>query len=187
MKIPHLLVPLFSSACAFSMMACTNGSGGGGAAAAANARAEAEAFKAAADQAALNAPVKSGEFTITITPDADATSANAIPVHILSLNATQVAQYKTMGADNYWKSPSGSAQSRVFGASGTRGSANFKVPSKDGADTVLIIAKLPPPSGGGDARIMEVPLKRTVPAEPGKPATQPPISVRLGSLGLLPN
>ena len=189
MKTARLSTLILSAGCVLALPSCFTGPGGGagGAAAAANARAEAQAFEAAAQQAALGAPIKSGEFVLTITPDTEAASANAIPVHVLSLNSAQVAQYKTMGADNYWKSPSGGAQTKVFGSSGSKGPANFKVPSRDGADTLLIIAKLPPTSGGGDARIMEVPLKRSGSGEPGKPSIQPPIHVRLSSLGLLPN
>ncbi len=147
----------------------------------------AQAAQAAAAAQAMAAPVKAGEFTLTITPDSDAASAHAIPVHVLSVSSGQATQYKVMGADNYWKSPSGGAQSRVFGTSGTGGTATFSVPSKEGADTIIIIAKLPPSAGGaGDARILEIPLKRQPGADPLKP-TAPPISVRLGRLGLLPN
>lgn len=184
-RISQLILP---ATLAVAICSCASPNGGPGSPAAqAAARAEAQAFKDATAQAELNQPIKSGEFSLIITPDTEAAAANAIPVHVLSLNAAQVAQYKTMGADNYWKSPSAQAQSKVFGSSGSKSSTTLKVPSRDGADTLLIIAKLPPPTGGGDARIMEVPLKRTVPADPVKKTPQPPIHVRLSSLGLLPN
>lgn len=144
------------------------------------------AEKDKAAQAAMNAPIASGEFSLTITPDGAASSAFAIPVHILSLRKEEVAQFKTLGADGYWKSPSGSASQRIFGSSGSTSSVTLAIPSRTGADTVLIIAKLPPTSGGGDARIMEVPLVRQAGNDPLRP-TAPPISVRLSRIGLLPN
>lgn len=182
-SVSRLILP---TACTLALVACAaKESPATKAAAEATVKAAAEASQQAAAQAALDAPTKSGEFTLTITPDSEAASANAIPVHVLSLNADQVSQYKTMGADNYWKAPSSQAQSRVFGSAGSKGSTTLKVPSRPGADTVVIIAKLPP-SSGGDARILEIPLKREAGTDPLKP-TAPRISVRLTSLGLLPN
>lgn len=186
MKLSRIRTFVLPAACLIALASCAS-PGGGGTTSAAAAKAEAQAFKDAAAQAELNLPIKANEFSLIITPDTEAAAANAIPVHVLSLNAAQVAQYKTMGADNYWKSPSGQAQTKVFGSSGSKGPSTIKVPSRDGADTLLIIAKLPPPAGGGDARIMEVPLKRSAPADPVKKGPQPPIHVRLSSLGLLPN
>lgn len=186
MKTIFVSRPILSSACILALAACApQESPVAKAAAEATVKAAADASQQAAATAALEAPTKAGEFTLTITPDSAVASANAIPVHVLSLTADQVMQYKTMGADNYWKAPSSQAQSRVFGSSGSKGATTLKVPSKPGANTVVIIAKLPP-SSGGDARILEVPLKRQPGADPLKP-TSPPVSVRLTSLGLLPN
>lgn len=187
MKTSRFITLAVSTACIQLLVSCGGESESARAAQAATVKAANDASAAAAAQAALAAPTKSGEFTLTITPDSEAASANAIPVHVLSVSADQVSQYKTMGADNYWKSPSGAAQKRVFGASGTTSSATFSVPSRPGADTIVIIAKLPPSSGAsGDARIMEIPLKRQPGADPLKPEA-PRINVRLSSLGLLPN
>lgn len=164
---------------------------GGGSAAEAAAAAAAEKAKteaAAAAAAALAAPIKESEFRLTITPDEGARSAFAIPVHVLSLSKDEAARYRTLGADNYWKAPSGSAEPRVFGKEKANGPQTINVPFKDGADTILIIAKLPPAEagGGGDARIMEIPLVRQAGADPLKPVAAP-ISVRLTRIGLLPN
>lgn len=155
-------------------------------AAAALQKAAETAEKEKAAQAAMAAPITPGEFSLTITPDDNAKSAFAIPVHILSLRKEEVAQYKALGADGYWKSPSGSAAERIFGSSGSKGTVTLGVPSRAGADTILIIAKLPPTAGGGDARMMEVPLVRQAGTDPLRPTT-PAISVRLSRIGLLPN
>jgi hypothetical protein len=187
MKTSRVLTLAVSTAILQLLTSCGGESESARAAQAATVKATADASAAAAAQAALTAPVKSGEFTLVITPDSDAAAANAIPVHVLSVSSDQVSQYKTMGADNYWKSPSGAAQKRVFGSSGTTSPATFSVPSRPGADTIVIIAKLPPSSGAsGDARIMEIPLKRQPGSDPMKPVA-PKINIRLSSLGLLPN
>lgn len=186
MKTSRVLTLAAASVCAHLLVSCGGESETARAAQQATIKAASDASAAQAAQAALDAPIKAGEFTLTITPDSEAASANAIPVHVLSVSSDQVSQYKTMGADNYWKSPNSAAQKRVFGTSGSTGSATFSVPSRPGADTIVIIAKLPPSAGGGDARIMEIPLKRQAGADPLKP-TAPKINVRLGSLGILPN
>ncbi|MDB6079292.1 MAG: hypothetical protein JWO82_3039 [Akkermansiaceae bacterium] len=192
MKTSNLL--LLTGVCVLGLSSCAGGGAGPGGqvpimSPAAQAAQEAMTVKAAADanaQAAIGAPIKAGEFSLTIYPDAEAASANAIPVHVLSMKADQVGQYKVMGADNYWKSPGGGAEQRVFGASGSKGPTTMKVPSRDGQDTILIIAKLPNTGGGGDARMMEIPLKRQPGIDPKMPVANP-ISVRLGRQGLLPN
>jgi hypothetical protein len=192
MKTSNLL--LLTGVCVLGLSSCAGGGGGPHAqvpimSPAAQAAQDAMTVKAATDatsQAALNAPIKAGEFSLTIYPDSDAASANAIPVHVLSMKADQVSQYKVMGADNYWKSPSGGAEQRVFGQSGTKSASTMKVPAREGQETVLIIAKLPNSGGGGDARMMEIHLKRQPGIDPKMPVANP-ISVRLGRLGLLPN
>ena len=190
----------YRALCVLASAGCLNlvGCGGGGspdrvqitqgnAAAEALAEVQKKAEEAAAKEEVLKAPIRAGEFSLTITPGADAKSAFAIPVHVLSVNKAQVPQYMALGADRYWDSPSGAAKSFIFGTSGSSGPVSMAVPTRSGADTILIIAKLPAAGGGGgDARIMEVPLERQAGADPLKPET-PPISVRLSRIGVLPN
>lgn len=133
-------------------------------------------------EAALAAPPKAGEFMLTISPGPDIREAFGIKVHVLSVNQGDVAQYRTMGADNYWRSPSGSAQEAVFGTSGKQQPVSFRVPSRDGADTVLIISKLP---GSSPARILDYKLERQPGTDPMQPLA-PSKRVTLSSNGLLP-
>jgi len=147
---------------------------------------EEEAKKEKEAAAALVAPIKAGEFQLTISPDASAKSAYAIPVHILTGRSETMRSYSARGADSYWQSPNPRAKAAVFGTTGSTGPRTFSVPSNSGHDMVVIIAKLPTPKSG-ETRIMEIPLKREPnAADPLRPRT-PSHSVRLSLGGVFPN
>ena len=90
---------------------------------------EATALKEAADKA-LNAPIRAGEFQLTISPDRDIASAFGVPVHVFSTSSDMAAQFKSIGADAYFSGgrQSSNAQKLTFGSSGKGGPVSLESP-----------------------------------------------------------
>jgi hypothetical protein len=146
---------------------------------------EEEDAKKEAEAKALAAPIRPGEFSISVIPDGSAQQAFAIPVHVLSGTEDTMDTW-TSRVDAYWANPSGSARTVVFGSSGTGAAQTFGMPLQTGHDTVVVIAKLPKPAGA-ETRIMKISLKREPnPDEPLQPIRRAK-SVRVGTRGVFPN
>ena len=90
-----------------------------------------------------SAPIRSGEFKLSILPDQSVASKFLVPVHIMTMKQEQAGLYRAMTSANYWKNPSPLAKEIKFGTSGQVGAYNGKIPFQSGDDTLIIITKIP--------------------------------------------
>jgi len=94
-------------------------------------------------EAQRKAPIRAGEFKISIIPDASVTSKFLVPVHVMTMSEGQAEIYRSINSENYWKSPNAAAQQIKFGTSGQSGAYNANVPFNPGDNAIVIITKIP--------------------------------------------
>lgn len=128
--------------------------------------------------------VKLEEFTLVLLMDAGAAAgADAVNIDVISATAAEAARLERIGPVKYrdarQKGPN--TRSLTFRQGGRH---EVAVPTIPAADTVLLWAELPAPQGGGDTRLLAVPLALDR-SDPDKGPQAHPITVRLTANGWL--